>query len=65
MNDDRKPPESAKAVIHETVADVFEPGIGGKQTMRTFDEMCLTPVHDFTSEESRDLRARHHVVPSG
>jgi len=54
-------PESAMAVIHETAADLFELGIIDKQTMRKFDELCLTPVHDFTSDEIRDLRERQHV----
>lgn len=56
--------ESAMAVIHETAADLFELGIIDKQTMRKFDELCLTPVHDFTSEEIRRLREREYVSQS-
>ena len=29
-----------------------------KQTMREFDELCLTPVRPLTAEEIRDLRER-------
>lgn len=54
-------PESALAVVHETAADLFELGIIDKQTMRQFDDMCLTPVHEFSSEEIHDLREREHV----
>ena len=32
-----------------------------KQTMRRFDESCLTPVHEFTAEEIRALREREEV----
>jgi len=32
-----------------------------KQTMRHFDETCLTPVHEFTAEEIRALREREQV----
>ncbi len=61
MKERDEQPESAIAVIHETAADLFELGIIDKQTMRKFDELCLTLVHDFTSDEIRDLRERQHV----
>lgn len=32
-----------------------------KKTMRSFDESCLTPIHDFTGEEIRALREREEV----
>ena len=32
-----------------------------KQTMRHFDEACLTPVHQFTGKEIRALREREGV----
>jgi len=51
----------AFAAIHETVSDYYEAGVIGKQTMRSFDEACLTPVHAFTAEEIRNLREREQV----
>jgi putative transcriptional regulator len=33
-------------------------GVMSKQTMRDFDEICLTPVRPLTPEEIRDLRER-------
>lgn len=56
--------ESVLSVIHETAADLFDVGIIDKQTMREFDELCLTPVEDFTSEDIRQLRERDHVSQS-
>ena len=51
----------ALAAIHETVSDMFDAGVIDKQTMRRFDESCLTPVHIFTGEEIRALREREEV----
>lgn len=51
----------ALAAIHETVSDYYDAGVIGKQTMRRFDEACLTPVHAFTAEEIRKLREREQV----
>ena len=51
----------AFAAIHETASGMFEAGVIDKQTMRRFDESCLTPVHEFSSDEIRALREREEV----
>jgi|SRR5262249_30367634 len=51
----------ALAAIHETVSDYNEAGVIDKQTMRRFDESCLTPVHEFTAKEISALRRREVV----
>lgn len=51
----------ALAAIHETVSGMFESGVISKQTMRHFDESCLTPVHAFSAEEIKSLREREEV----
>lgn len=51
----------ALAAIHETVSDYYAAGVIDKETMRHFDEACLTPVHDFTPEEIQALREREQV----
>ena len=51
----------ALAAIHETVSDYYAAGVIDKQTMRRFDESCLTPVREFTSEEIQALREREQV----
>jgi putative transcriptional regulator len=46
------------ASIHETVEGLHAAGVMDKQTMRKFDEACLTPVRPLTPEEIRALRER-------
>lgn len=46
----------ALASVHETALGLQEAGVVAKQTMRAFDEMCLTPVEDLTPEEIREIR---------
>ena len=46
------------AAVHEDMRDMFKLGIVDKQTMRTFDELCLVPVQPMTAEEIRTLRER-------
>ena len=49
------------ATIHETASGLHTSGIMNKQTMREFDEMCLTPIEPFASDEIRDIRNRECV----
>ena len=53
-----------KEAIHQTMSEMFEAGAVDKQTMRRFDESCLTPVQEFTPEEIRQLREKSHVSQS-
>ena len=46
------------AAIHETAEDLRAAGLMDKQTMRAFDETCLTPVRPLSAEEIRALRYR-------
>lgn len=52
---------SAFAAIHETAAGMYDAGVIDKKTMRSFDESCLTPIHDFTGHEIKALRRREEV----
>lgn len=54
----------AMAAIHETMESLHEVGAINKQTMRQFDEACLTPIHPLTPEEIRTIREREHVSQS-
>ncbi len=49
---------SAMASIHETAEGLHAAGVMDKQTMRKFDDACLTPVRPLTPEEIRALRER-------
>jgi len=51
----------ALAAIHETMAALHDVGAIGKQTMREFDDSCLTPVHILSPDEIRSLRTREHI----
>ena len=46
------------AAVHDDMRDMFKLGVIDKQTMRTFDELCLVPVQPMTAEEIRTLRER-------
>jgi putative transcriptional regulator len=46
------------ASIHETAEGLHAAGVMDKQTMRKFDEACLTPVRPLAPEEIRTLRER-------
>jgi putative transcriptional regulator len=48
----------AFAAIHETVEGLRKSGMVDRQTMREFDEMCLTPVREFSAADIRSLRER-------
>lgn len=52
------------ASIHETMEALHEIGNIDKQTMRRFDEACLTEVHSLTPEEIRTIREKEHVSQS-
>ena len=51
----------ALAAVHETALGLTEAGVMAKQTMKAFDEMCLTPVEQMTAEEIRELRLRERA----
>ncbi|MBN8873679.1 MAG: DNA-binding transcriptional regulator [Rhodospirillales bacterium] len=46
------------ASIHETAEGLHAAGVMDKQTMRTFDAACLTPVPRLSAAEIRALRER-------
>lgn len=46
------------ASVHETAEGLTAAGIMSKQTMREFDELCLTPVPPLSPEQIRALRER-------
>ncbi len=48
----------AAAAVHETMQDMYKAGLASKQTMKEFDELCLTPVKQFSPKQIRALRVR-------
>ena len=51
----------AMAAIHETMAALHEIGAVDKQTMRWFDDACLTPVRPLSPNQIKALRERERV----
>lgn len=51
----------AMASIHETMEALQEVGAIDKQTMREFDDACLTSVEPLSPEAIRALREREHL----
>jgi putative transcriptional regulator len=57
----KKYSSDAFAAIHETMEALHDIGAIDKQTMREFDEACLTPVHVLAPEEIKAIRTREHI----
>ncbi len=51
----------AMGAIHETMEALHKVGAIDKQTMRHFDDACLTPVQQLSPKKIRALRQREHV----
>lgn len=51
----------AFAAIHETMEGLHEVCAISKQTLREFDDACLTPVIVLSPEEIKSLRLREHI----
>ncbi|RFC67063.1 MULTISPECIES: helix-turn-helix domain-containing protein [Mesorhizobium] len=51
----------AMAAIHEMMEGFYESGAIDKQTMREFDEACLTAVETLSPDEIRAIREREHI----
>ncbi len=57
----RKYRSDAFAAIHETMEALHDIGAVAKQTMREFDDACLTPVESLSGEQILLLRHREHI----
>jgi putative transcriptional regulator len=51
----------AMAAIHETMEALQKVGAVDKQTMRRFDDACLTPVQPLSPKQIKALRERERV----
>ena len=55
-NPERSYKSEALQAIHEIADDLFQHGLITKETMRTFDVGCLTPVEELAPEAIREIR---------
>ena len=63
MRKAKKYKSEVKAAIHEIATGLRGVGMIDKQTMRRFDDSCLTPIHEFSAaKEIRALRERERDV---
>ena|SRR5260370_19561737 len=51
----------AMAAIHETMEALHKVGAIDKQTMRQFDDACLTPMQTLSPKQIKALREREHL----
>lgn len=49
------------SAIHETVGDLHDAGVISRRSMKSFDDMCLTPVKALTARQIRRLRIRENA----
>lgn len=54
----RKARSKALAAVHETARGLHDAGVLDRQSMRTFDVLCLTPVRELAPEDIRRIRMR-------
>jgi putative transcriptional regulator len=47
--------------VHEMMEGVYDVGLIDKQTMRAFDEACLSPALPMAPEEIKAIREQEHV----
>ena len=47
--------------VHKTAKGLQRSGAINKTTMRKFDALCLTTVHEFTPEQVRTLRLKNNL----
>ena len=64
MNRTKKYRSEVKASIHEIATGLHAAGMLDRQTMRQFDDSCLTRIHTFSAKEIRALREREDVSQS-
>ncbi len=57
----KKYKSDAMAAIHEMMQDLHVGGVIDKQTMRRFDDACLTPMRLLKPNEIKAIREREHV----
>jgi len=57
----KKYKSDAMAAIHETMEALHQVGAIDKQTMRRFDEACLTPIRPLKPKEIKAIREKENV----
>ncbi|BBB14840.1 putative DNA-binding protein [Candidatus Rickettsiella viridis] len=53
--------KSILKTVHESAKGLYDAGLLETETMRTFDRLCLTPVHELSPHQIKRLRLREKV----
>jgi len=61
MRVSKKYESEAMAAIHELMSGLHNGGVIDKQTMRRFDDACLTPIRPLKPKEIKAIREREQV----
>lgn len=56
--------KSILEVVHESAKGLYDAKLMDGETMRTFDALCLPPVHDLKPREIKRMRLREKVSQS-
>lgn len=60
----RKPSATQSRIlcaVHETAGDLRDAGFIDKRRMRTYDQLCLPPMREYSADSIRALRDRYRV----
>lgn len=47
--------------VHETAEGLFKAGTISNVTMREYDQLCLSPVHELKPQDIKKLRERENI----
>jgi|SRR5580700_11640842 putative transcriptional regulator len=61
----KKYKSGAMAAIYETMEVLYDGGVIDKQTMRRFEDACLTPIRPLKRKEIKAIRGKEHVSQTG
>jgi putative transcriptional regulator len=56
-----KKTKSILEVVHESAKGLYDVGLLEKETMHTFDALCLPPVRELTPKEIKHIRLREKL----
>ena len=54
----------ALAAVHEAVLGLTEAGVIPKRKMKIFDDLCLTPIEELSSEGAAEMRENYDFSDS-
>lgn len=56
-----KPRSRLLEAVHESALGLYKAGVIDARRMREYDALCLPPAPEFSAEQIKALRQRHHL----